>query len=401
VRRAKSHTRQARRSRRGISAALCLFAIPLFAQLPPSGTLSDTDKPLFQAEVARLERLLSSAPDIATVTYVMARTWASAKQWPEALDWLGRATALKAGLDPSRDSMFSELRGTAEFEAVLRSVRQATPEVTHSRLAFTVQEAGLVPESVAYDPNRKSFYFGSMRKGKIVRCSNTGDCVEFSGGLGEVLGLKVYGGGLWALNNGAKESALMQYDLASGRLVRRYPAPGTGHIFNDLVFAPSGELYLTDTSAGLVWRLAKGGAELEPLPGKFEQANGIAVSSNGRFLYVSCFPDGIHVVDLTSNRSRPIGHPKELCLATIDGLYFYRNSLIAIQNAIITPRVVRFYLTGDRAGIERFEVLERRNPWFNGITTGVVVGDDFYFMANIQDDKPAGFNPIRILRIRL
>jgi hypothetical protein len=72
-----------------------------------------------------------------------------------------------------------------------------------------------------------------------------------------------------------------------------------------------------------------------------------------------------------------------------------------MQNAFMTPRVGRFNLTRDLRRIERFEVLERRNPLFEGITTGVVVGDELFYMANIQDDKQTGFNPITILKLHL
>jgi hypothetical protein len=44
---------------------------------------------------------------------------------------------------------------------------------------------------------------------------------------------------------------------------------------------------------------------------------------------------------------------------------------------------------------------ERRNPLFDGVTTGVVAGDNFFYMANIQDDKKSGFNPIIILKVHL
>ena len=54
-----------------------------------------------------------------------------------------------------------------------------------------------------------------------------------------------------------------------------------------------------------------------------------------------------------------------------------------------------------KSPMPRAEILERRNPLFDGVTTGVVSGDDFYFMANIQDEKKSGFNPIRILKIHL
>ncbi len=59
------------------------------------------------------------------------------------------------------------------------------------------------------------------------------------------------------------------------------------------------------------------------------------------------------------------------------------------------------FLTRDLRRIERFEVLERRNPLFEGVTTGVIVRNDHFYMANIQDDKKTGFEPIAILKLHL
>jgi hypothetical protein len=75
--------------------------------------------------------------------------------------------------------------------------------------------------------------------------------------------------------------------------------------------------------------------------------------------------------------------------------------LIAIQNGFMTPRIARFSLSPNLRTIERFEILERRNPLFEGVTTGVVSGGDFFYMANIQDDKQTGFSPIRVLKLHL
>jgi hypothetical protein len=176
---------------------------------------------------------------------------------------------------------------------------------------------------------------------------------------------------------------------------------GSGHSFNDLAIASTGDVYLTDTRAGAVWRLAHGADHLTRAPNRFDFANGIALSAEGNLLYVSTFPDGITLIDLKTNLARPIGRGSGLCLAAIDGLYFYRGALIAIQNGFMTPRVVRLGLSPDLRAIERFDVLERRNPLFEGITTGVVVGDEFFYMANIQDDKQGRFDPIVILRLSL
>jgi hypothetical protein len=376
------------------------IALSLNGQLPASGHLSDAEWQSFHAEVARLQMLLDSAPDDDTVTYQMARTSAFGKQWPETIRWLRLATSRNAGFDPSRDPIFSELAGTQEFNEILHAATRATPPVSHSRIAFTVPEGDLVPESVAYDPKRKRFYFGSMRKGKVIHCSASANCTQFTDNLGTVLGLKVRGRGLWLLSNSDRESSLIHYDLASNRFARSYSV-GAGHMFNDLAIAPSGDIYLSDTRAAAVWWLPKGGVKLEKLAGTFEFANGITLSHGGNLLYVSTFPDGVTVVDLRTHRATPIPHPADLCLSTIDGLYFHRGALIAIQNGFMSPRVVRLNLTRDLRAIDRFEVLERRNPLFEGVTTGVIVRGDLYYMANVQDNKKTGFNPLTILRCPL
>jgi streptogramin lyase len=378
--------------------ALCAVAS---AQLPPSETLPPADQPLFRAEISRLEKLLSAAPDPATVTYQLARTYASASQWPEAITWLRKAASMNAGLDPSRDSLFAPLHDSREFKEIQAAVRAATPTVSSSRPAFRVDEGDLVPESVAYDPRTRRFYFGSMKQGKIIRCYATGKCEQFTTGLGTVLGLKLHAGGLWLLNNSTNDSELIHYNLASPTPLRRYKVTGPGHTFNDLAIAPSGDIYLTDTPAGAVWHLAPGAADLVRLPQRFPFANGIALSPDAQLLYVSTFPDGITVLDLHAQTATPLPRPADLCLANIDGLYFHKGALIAIQNGIMSPRVVRLTLTPNLRAIARFEVLERRNPLFDGITTGVIAGNEFFYMANIQDDKQSGFNPIIILKLHL
>lgn len=384
-----------------LTLAVGLSVWPASAQLPPAQTLSDEDRQSFTAEVAQVETSLISAPDKNTITYQMARTWAAAKQWPETMQWLRKVAGLNAGFDPSRDSIFADLRGTQEFEEILAAVRAATPAISHSKPAFKVTEGDLVPESVAYDPKRKQFYFGSMEKGKVVRCSAIGTCTQFASGLGTVLGLKVHGDALWLLSNSKEESALIHYDLVSARMMRKYSVAGPGHNFNDLVLALDGDVYLTDTRAGAVWRLENGATGLTKLAERFEFANGIALSADGSLLYVSTFPDGITVMDLKTRVTTPIARPAELCLGAIDGLYFHQGALIAIQNGFMTPRVIRFVLSRDLRAIERFEVLERRNPLFEGVTTGVVAGGDFFYMANIQDGKKTAFNPITILKLHL
>lgn len=57
---------------------------------------------------------------------------------------------------------------------------------------------------------------------------------------------------------------------------------------------------------------------------------------------------------------------------------------MAIQNGVHPHRVVRLGIDGAAARITEVVVLERGNPHFNEPTLGVVVGPDFYYVANSQ-----------------
>ena len=375
--------------------------IAALLQLPPSEKLSPEDSRDFHAEIRRLERLLVTAGDKSAIEYALARTWASGGQYREATAALEKVTELNAGLDPSPDKIFTKLHGTREYEAIIRRIKDQSPPIVRSRSAFTLGEKGLAPEGIAYDPQQKRFFFGGTLKPVITGCDLAGKCTPLVNdpALGEVLGLKVdpTSRTLWAAGHNDAGTTLLHFDVTSGALLGKYSLAGN-HLFNDLVLNAQGDVFVTDTRGETAYWLSRRANRLEALhPAlRINAANGIAISPDDKKLFVAGFPDGITVIDLPTRQFRAIAHPPDLCLATIDGLTFYKDSLIAIQNGAMVPRVVRLYLAKDLTGIGHFEILERRNPLFDGITTGAIAGDVFYFMANALSP-----NPTRILGIDL
>jgi hypothetical protein len=366
-----------------------LSILLLLLQLPANEKLSPEDSKEFQAEVHRIEQLHETANDKCTVLYALARTWAAGGQYREAMDTLLKVETLNVGLDPTNDKIFDKLHHAAEFQDLLQRIRNHTPSITNSLLSFIIYESGFAPEGIAH-ANRR-FYLGSTAKHKIIECTSTGKCHTFAeDGLAGVLGLKIHAGTLWAASGGD----IFHYNISSAKLIRKYTG---GQLFNDLAINQLGDVFITDTKAEAVYWINHATDRLQPLnPAvKIEGANGIALSDDGRKLYVAGFPDGLTVIDLPSGKFRPLPHPTNLCLATIDGLAFYKNTLIAIQNGAMTHRVARYHLTADLNAIDHFDILERRNPLFVGPTTGTIANGAFYYMANTNDD------PIRILRLNL
>ncbi|MEJ7578362.1 MAG: hypothetical protein WKF74_15305, partial [Pyrinomonadaceae bacterium] len=76
---------------------------------------------------------------------------------------------------------------------------------------------------------------------------------------------------------------------------------------------------------------------------------------------------------------------ENIALTGADGLYLYGNSLIAVQNANPSPdRVIRLFLNAEGNKVEKARVIESNHPLYALPTTGVIVGDSFFYIANTQ-----------------
>ncbi len=314
------------------------------------------------------------------------------------------------GFDPSRDPDFAVLRHTREFQAVEEEVRHQTPPISNSRRITTINERDLLPENLAFESAGHTFLLGSTTQNRIVRCSVDGKCnalvMPRGGEHGYVLGLKVDNGSgtVWAATNTQTGSSVREYNIKTGQVKRTAQLDGK-HVFNDLALSSTGVVYVTDTSEGSVYRLKRKDSVLRRIAPehRFTAANGIAISSDDTLLYVSAWGDGIDVIDLRTGSVKPIRHPDDVSLAFIDGLYWVNGNLIAIQNGPMLPRIIRLRL--DRRGMRvvGMTVLERRNPLFDGITTGVIVGKQMYYVANPQTDKKgsAKLDALQILAVQV
>lgn len=306
------------------------------------------------------------------------------------------------GFDPSRDPDFAKLQGTTEFLSIINEVRQQTPPVHNSQLIATLEARDVRPEGIAFDVKRTSFILGNTARFELVRCSLRGACHTFvapnAEEKGYVLGVKIDSArdAVWATNNTASAASLRCYDLETGKLQRTAAIAGR-HVFNDLTISSTGTVYVTDTAEGSVYKLPSGMSTLEQMAPQhaFTAANGIAISADERLLYVSAWADGIEVIDLQSGAVKPMAHPDDICLAFIDGLYVTQRSLIAVQNGPMQPRIVQLGLNSNGTRIEGIRILDRRNPLFDGITTGVIVGKQLYYIANRRPTKRTEPNSTR------
>ncbi len=362
-----------------------------------------------QAAKERIEKFLALNPAAGGLMFSLAKIHAQAGRSAEAISWLNRALDTGIALDPAGTPAFAGLHSAPGFQDVLRRAAAGMTPVIGSTLKYRLLEKDIEPEGIAYDPVGKKFYLGSIRKCKIIAVDADGTAHDFAppgqSGLMGVLGMKVDAGSrhLWvnANTNGAAAgseagSGLFEFDLPSGRLLRKYLLDHRSgkHLLNDLVLTPAGDVFLTDSESGFIYRAARGSDRLEIFAGaagEFMYLNGITCDESGERLYISDFLKGISILEIATRKIMALDHKADVSTLGIDGLYYDRGSLLAIQNANGGERVLRFFLDGDGRRVAGLRVLDQGNPLYHTPMTGVIVDRSFCFVAyGRAGDLPKG-----------
>ena len=294
-----------------------------------------------------------------------------------------------------------------------------------SDTAFVLGRAGVIPENIVYDAPRDRWLGGDLEKDGMIQLRRDGSIRPFAEAAridGRVLGLKIDGDRnlLWGVaftrlpqpagdtTQAPARSIIFALDLPAGRLVRRIASPGDGasHLFNDLVVGEDGTVYFTDSEAGAVWALTPKSSSLRLLhrapPERFAYPNGIAFLPGERGLLVAHWR-GLVTIELPSGRAAAVRAVNDSVMMAIDGLYATCAGYLGIQNMANPSKVIAFRLEGGSAVAVR--ELENGRADFRGPTTGAIVGDTLFYVANAQigpfDPRKEGGSLARVVVLRM
>jgi len=407
------------------------------------------DYPTYRAQVGRLYDLLSGHPD---TVFGMAKAEALLGHPAAALEWLDAYAAMGLVRDVSDQADLASLRQADGYAAALARLEANKRPRSRSVRAFALPDPDLLTEDIAYDPGTGRFFVSSIREAKIVTIAKDGsgarDFVPAGGdAIWGVLALAVDARRrvLWATTAAMPQThgyraqdqghtAVLRYDLATGKLQKRYdlplppkmrpapegstagsvPAPAAERerVLGDMTVAPDGDVFVSEEVNGAVYTIGRARDELETLvaPGTFISPQTPAVTPDGRRLLVADYVRGIGIIDLATRAVTWMPHPKGVAVNGVDGLYLAGDSLLAVQNGTEPNRVIHLYLDPTLTRILRWEPLDSNSPGLGAPTHGTLVGKDFFYLANsgwdhLADDgsvKPgATLTPAEVRRVAL
>jgi hypothetical protein len=183
----------------------------------------------------------------------------------------------------------------------------------------------------------------------------------------------------------AGKAGLFRLDVATGEVTRSalLPQYEDEQVLGDLVVG-NDAVFTTDSLTGAVYRYDIEVDEFTTIVerGEFGSPQGLVLDTTGEYLYVADYIGGLYRVSLDDGSRVRLRLPDSVIDYGIDGLYRYKDELIAIQNGFRPHRVVAFRLSDDGLGIQAARKLASNLGPFDEPTLGAIRGDNFYFVAN-------------------
>ncbi|MEQ1923952.1 MAG: hypothetical protein ABL952_15710 [Pyrinomonadaceae bacterium] len=341
----------------------------------------------------------AARPNHPRLIYNLASAFATNGQPEKSLDSLERLANMGLFFDISKDEDFKAFAGGERYKSIEARFAENKKPLNKSTRAFTLDDKTLISEGLAYYAKTRTFYVGSVHQRKILAVKN-GLATDFSlpsDGLWSVLGMRVdtARGWLWVCTAAfpqmrsfeAKDkgkSGIFKYDLRTGKLAKKYILPDGNHALGDVLIGREGVVFATDSVSPVIYMIDPKRDELEEFvrSDNFASLQGLAFSNGDREMFVADYSKGIFRIDMATKQIVQMKAGENVTLLGIDGLYYYRGKLIAIQNGITPHRVVGFSVAGDR--IDEFKTIEANHADFMEPTLGILIGDDFYYVANSQ-----------------
>ena len=424
--------------------ALC-FAVALASGLGPLSAEPDAAKAIalareaaaaadekdFPTYLAKMEAAAALRPDFPRILVNLAAAQVAKDRPEDAVATLGKLAALGAHSPVDKSEEFAALRERKDFKAVFARIAANMQSKGDADIVFSVPDMTGVVEGIAWREKTGDFFFGDVHNRVVWLRTPDKKVRRFSAEEATfgVFGLVVdeTAGALWAATsavpgmrgytdelNGA--AGLAEFDLESGALRRVVRVPETHdqqtHVLGDLTLAPDGSIYLPDSGASVLWRLAPGGKALEAYVEnpEFMSLQGVVAASEGGALFLSDYANGLLRLDLASHAVRRLESPPDTTLIGIDGLVLAPNGdLIGIQNGLRPNRVVRIALDVAGESVTGVTVLESAHLNMPSPTLGCIGPDgNLFFIGNAgwsrfegADVTPTAPRPVPIFRTKL
>lgn len=378
-----------------------MFSVGLLAQsqkeiyLATNKAYQDKDYSTFLKLTKKLDSLRPSHP---TYSYNLACAYALNNKQNEAVIQLKKCLLANAAIPFENESDLFSIHNTKEYEELIALKKNQNETIANSEKFVELTEKDLHPESFLYLSKSKTWLANSIRNKKIVWFdAKSGKCTDWftDENLFSIFAMKADKDEkfLWITTTSIPEmkgyisalegkSEIVKIEIKTKKVIKRFSVQGN-HVFGDLIINDKGEVFLSDSGEALIYKIKNDELSVW-LDLKKEAFNlqGITFGNTQNEIFIADYLKGILRIDTknTSNKNW-LKLPEGFSQKGIDGLIYYKNSLIALQNGVKPHRVTQLFLKDDNS-IMSFKLIDHNRSEMIEPTNGFVKDNVLYFIGN-------------------
>lgn len=405
--------------------ALTVFASSAFVVAPRIVHAQALDSAA--ARAARARAAFAEAGRAATVREALPHLARAARTWPtQPSYWMSMARAgarmadtaavhealvalasLETGRGLLMDSAMRRLTLAPTLRASVTALERATAPIVGGHVVAAIADSNVFAEGIDANTRTGHLYVGSVRQRTVLEITPNGDvrdlAVSRDSRVGAVLGVRVARDGkhLYATtatlpmmhNYSPLDSAvgaIVYIRIADGAVLRRWEVPrdGSQHLLGDLAIAADGTVFATDSYAPVIFVLRPDADTLQQIRHRhFRSLQGIAVIPGHRALVVADYSHGLLRVDIDRESVVRLDDVPGSTTLGIDGIIWHEGAILAVQNGVQPPRIIRITLNAAHTGVATFRVIDRQPAIADEPTIGTLWRGGFVYVANSQWDK--------------
>ncbi len=378
-----------------------LFSIGLLAQsqkeiyLDSRKAYETKDYATFLKLSNQLDSLRPSHP---TFSYNLACAYALNNKLDKAAIKLKECLLANATIPFENEADLSSIRNTKEYEELIGLKKKLNETVTNSEKFIALSEKDLHPESLLYLKKSKIWLATSIRNKKIVSFdAKSGRCIDWfsNENLHSVFVVKADNDEkfLWITTSAIPEmkgyskdlegkSEILKIDIETKSIVKRFPVQGN-HVFGDLVINKKGDIFLSDSGEAMIYQIKNDELSIW-LDLKKEAFNlqGITFGKDENELFIADYLKGILKINIRKPSERDwLKLPDNLSKKGIDGLLYFNESLIFMQNGVKPNRVTQLFLNEGDSNMN-FRIIDHNRAEMVEPTNGIIKDNVLYFISN-------------------
>ncbi|MGQ0801736.1 MAG: hypothetical protein ACT4NL_16680 [Pseudomarimonas sp.] len=358
------------------------------------------------AEAAIWKRLSELRPHVGQIKVELAAAYAMQDLKSQAYTALLELQTQGYGMQLGEDPRFARVATTRAWDYIVSSLQTNLSPFGEVERIHSLPKQDLLLESLSWDSSRKQLLVGSIREGTVFRVDAGGKLLPLAkadakNGMWAVMDLAVDAkrNVLWIASTAVPHfkgykperdlgrAGVFKFDLKTGAFLKSYLSPsvlGSAFFMSTLALAPDGTVFAADGVNNAVYMVRDDQLRRVFHATTLSSIRGMTVNGSGSVLYFADSERGIFGYDLKAGKPFDVLVPKTLALAGIEGLVWWQDSLLAVQNGMQPARVMRLILTPDGRTFAGAKPLAAGHPEFSMPTLATLDGDRLLFIANGQ-----------------